>query len=1212
MRGLRSGCLLFCVALLLPAQEMQEFQKRIADFTLANGLHIIVLERHESPEIAFYTWVGVGSVDDPTGQTGMAHMFEHMALKGTETLGTRNWLEEKKALDSVEDLMTQAEEEARKGPAADQVRVDGLGSKARQAAEFAQHYASPADYRRLLEENGAVNLQALTGATYSQTSYSLPSNRAELWFFTESQRLTRPVFRDFYDERKAMEDEYRQRVEVNPQGKMMAEVLAAAFKTHPYRNPVGGWPSDIANLRRSDAQAFFERYYVPGNITMAMVGDITLAEAKRLAEQYFGPHTGQTPAAASDLQGTAAERAQDRGGRDARTADGDGGHTNGRASSTATTWPSICCKSCSRRAGPALLYSDLVNEQRVAQQAQAAGNQPRRPLSQPVRLSAGSGAGPYGGRESAGAGRPAVALQDDSAGSAVAEARQGAGAGESDPPDDQQQRTGLPAGLACRRLRRLAQAFHPTGRSQPGEGRGPAARGQPLFCALWQDDGVQRAAGPVGRVTRQTGGASNRRSAMKRWMVVLLSIASAGAQTIPGIGGIDVKKDRQLPLPAGRRGAKAPEAATAGRGAATTAKSAPSSAGTSTVKELKFPPLHPIQEQAFTSFTLSNGMRIYLLEDHDLPMVAGLAIVKAGTLSDPPQRIGLAQLAGIALRTGGTNIKTPEQIDNLLGDNAATVDSVIGESLGTMSFGTLKENTGATLQVVKELLAQPGFRPENVELAKTQLRQGIAHRNDVAQTLTRREFASLIYGKDNAYGWQADYNTLDRVKRFDVRAFHQRYYFPANTMLGIWGDFHGEEMKALLEEVFGDWTDTQPPVPAFGKVKNAPAPGLFLAEKKDVQQSYFTIGHLGGMRSDKDYAALEVMAGVLGGGPESRIWERLRTGMAVTNEVKASWNAGYVQPGMFEISGTTKSVATARTIKAIQEEIERMRTAEVTDEECRVARDAALNALIFSHDSRYKLFVRQLLLEYYGYPKDFLSQYQKALQAVTPADVARVAKQYLHPENLTTVVTANPILFGEGLETLGPVTKLDIAIPEARHEAVETDEASMAQGKKNTRPGAGSGGRRRQTRSRDGLFHAGRIPDRPGGRQHRRGENRADRPLDQAHHLPSGQHPPGGARVGVHGWQDRLDFDPAGMGRPGRRAAQPGFRRSLPRVLPAAVERPRGGTHGQRGWGQHGAGVGFGGATGDGGIRPQNPLADARGLRYATGGRGADLLRGRV
>jgi predicted Zn-dependent peptidase len=289
VRGLHLCSLLFSAGLLVPAQDLQELQKKASDFTLPNGLHFIVLERHESPVVSFHTWVNVGSVDDPAGETGLAHMFEHMAFKGTETIGTRNWPEEKKALDAVEEAYDRMEAEANKGIKADSMRVDMLRNQLRVAADSAQRLSASGEYRRVFEEAGALDLNATVSATSSEFFYSLPSNRVEFWFLMESQRLHHPVFRDFYREREAVLEEYRQRVEANPQGRLLEEVLAAAFQAHPYRNPSGGWPSDIPNLRRARAQAFYERYYVPGNITIAIVGDVVAADAKRMAERYFGP-----------------------------------------------------------------------------------------------------------------------------------------------------------------------------------------------------------------------------------------------------------------------------------------------------------------------------------------------------------------------------------------------------------------------------------------------------------------------------------------------------------------------------------------------------------------------------------------------------------------------------------------------------------------------------------------------------------------------------------------------------------------------------------------------------------------------------------------------------------------------------------------------------------------------------------------------------------
>jgi predicted Zn-dependent peptidase len=281
--------LLLGPVLLLPAQLLQEFEKKVTEFTLPNGLHFIVVERHEAPVVSFHTFVNAGSANDPSGETGIAHMFEHMAFKGTETIGTTNWPEEKKALDAIEVAYDQLTAEQNKGPKADAAKIHMLEERVQMAIEHAESFVIPNEYPRLIEENGGVGLNADTDYDDTEYFYSLPSNRIELWFLLESSRFLHPVFREFYKEREVVQEENRMRVGSSPQGKLLEDFLATAFEAHPYRNPAGGWPSDVAGLRVAYARAFFEKYYVPANIYIAIVGDVNPAEARRLAERYFGP-----------------------------------------------------------------------------------------------------------------------------------------------------------------------------------------------------------------------------------------------------------------------------------------------------------------------------------------------------------------------------------------------------------------------------------------------------------------------------------------------------------------------------------------------------------------------------------------------------------------------------------------------------------------------------------------------------------------------------------------------------------------------------------------------------------------------------------------------------------------------------------------------------------------------------------------------------------
>ncbi len=449
--------------------------------------------------------------------------------------------------------------------------------------------------------------------------------------------------------------------------------------------------------------------------------------------------------------------------------------------------------------------------------------------------------------------------------------------------------------------------------------------------------------------------------------------------------------------------------------------------------DLKFPPLKPIQTPAVATFTLPNGMKLFLLEDHELPMIHGAARIRTGNLFDPPDKIGLASITGIVIRTGGSKSRTGEQWDVQLEDIAASVESSIGETSGSVSFSTLKENADAVLSIFREALTEPEFREDKVDLAKSQMRSGISRRNDDARGIADREFTNLVYGKDTPYGWQEQYSTISAITRADLQEFYRRYFFPKNVLLAVWGDFDTAAMKTKLEQLFAGWTVEQPPVPPFPAVRSTNDHGVYLAVKKDVTQTFFALGQLGGELKDKDYPALEVMADILGGGFQSRLFKRVRTSMGAAYDIGASWAANYDHPGLFQIAGSTKSVSTVETVKAIQEEVARIRTAEVSEQELKTSKDTALNGLVFAFDTKTKTLGRLLNYEYYGYPKDFIQQYQKALAAVTRADVLRVAKQHLDPAAFTIVVTGNPDAFGEPLSALGGTARdIDLTIPEGK------------------------------------------------------------------------------------------------------------------------------------------------------------------------------------
>ena len=263
------------------------FEPSVTEFTLDNGMTFIVVERRDAPVVSFYTIADVGSVDEPIGQTGISHMFEHMAFKGTTRIGTTDLAAELAALDAEEQAYT-AFRTARLG-GAPQAEVDRLEAEFIAARDAAKEFVTDNEFDQIISREGAVGLNASTSFDRTDYFYSLPSNKAELWFALEADRFLNPVLREFYQERDVVQEERRLRTESNPIGRLIEEFFTIAFKAHPYGRPVVGHMADLQAISRTEAEAFYETYYVPNNLVSVMVGDIDPAQARVWAERYFGP-----------------------------------------------------------------------------------------------------------------------------------------------------------------------------------------------------------------------------------------------------------------------------------------------------------------------------------------------------------------------------------------------------------------------------------------------------------------------------------------------------------------------------------------------------------------------------------------------------------------------------------------------------------------------------------------------------------------------------------------------------------------------------------------------------------------------------------------------------------------------------------------------------------------------------------------------------------
>jgi predicted Zn-dependent peptidase len=270
------------------AQDLASFEKRITVKKLPNGLTMIVCERPEAPVFSFYTFVDAGSAQDPYAKTGLAHMFEHMAFKGTDKIGTTDYPAEKAALAKVETAYTAYLAERDKPIGQDTQKLAQLEKAWKDAIADADKYVKPNEFGKIVEQEGGEGMNASTFEDKTVYFYSFPSNRLELWAYLESSRFIHPVMREFYKERNVVIEERRMRVDSNPIGRLVEQFVTAAFQAHQYHRPGIGWISDLNSFSATDASNFFDRYYVPSNMVLAVVGDVKAQATIPLLEKYFG------------------------------------------------------------------------------------------------------------------------------------------------------------------------------------------------------------------------------------------------------------------------------------------------------------------------------------------------------------------------------------------------------------------------------------------------------------------------------------------------------------------------------------------------------------------------------------------------------------------------------------------------------------------------------------------------------------------------------------------------------------------------------------------------------------------------------------------------------------------------------------------------------------------------------------------------------------
>ena len=445
-------------------------------------------------------------------------------------------------------------------------------------------------------------------------------------------------------------------------------------------------------------------------------------------------------------------------------------------------------------------------------------------------------------------------------------------------------------------------------------------------------------------------------------------------------------------------------------------------------KQVPIPPLPTFKPAQPKRIELPNGMVIFLQEDHELPLIEGTARIRGGSVNEPADKVGLVDIFGEVWRTGGTKTQTGDQLDDFLEGRAAKVETGGGPDSTTISFSSLKGDLDDVFKVFVDVLRNPEFRADKIDIAQKGEEDSISRRNDDASEIAHRESVKLAYGADNPYARVPEYSTVAAISRQDLVDWYGKYIHPNNIILGISGDFDSAAMEARLRAAFESWPKG-PTLPKNDVKYRSAKPGYYVVPKDDVNQSNIHMVALGTTRDNPDYYAISVFNEAFGGGFSSRLFNDIRTKRGLAYAVGGGVGTNFGHPGILQVSIGTKSQTTIEAIQAANEDIDNLAKQPFTEADVQRAKDAILNAFVFRLDSPDKILGERMVYEYYGYPPDWLDKYESEIKKVTAADVNRVAAKYLHKDQLAVLVVGNTKDFDKPLSSLGKVSNVDITIP---------------------------------------------------------------------------------------------------------------------------------------------------------------------------------------
>ena len=441
--------------------------------------------------------------------------------------------------------------------------------------------------------------------------------------------------------------------------------------------------------------------------------------------------------------------------------------------------------------------------------------------------------------------------------------------------------------------------------------------------------------------------------------------------------------------------------------------------------QLQYPALE-FQLPEVETLVLDNGIRLYLKEDRELPLVQVTALIGAGGITTPKEKTGFAGLFGSAWRTGGAGDRSPEELDEFLDHLAANLGASMGPYTSQLDLSIRTQDLEQGISVLADMLRRPRFASERLELARLQAQEQVRRQNDSPGAISRRLLMAALY-PDSSLGDTPTHDTLASVLRQDMVDFQQRYFAPNQLWMAVSGDFDRNTLMQLLQQNFGDWKQREVPDQVMPTVAR-PKSGLIQVVTKDLPQTTVVIGDLGLTKDDPDQYAVRVFNYILGGGGfNSRMMREIRSNRGLAYSAYSYFQVGRRLPGPFVAGTETKNASVVPAVILTRGIMTELRDNPVTEDELQLAKESQINSFVFGFENTHSVVNRQMTLTFFGYPEDYLASYRDRIAAVTVDDVQRVAREYVDLSRQQIVLVGDPEEFREELEQIGlPVTDVDL------------------------------------------------------------------------------------------------------------------------------------------------------------------------------------------